>query len=265
MKVFISADIEGVNHITSWDETDYGKPRYEEFRRQMTEEVKAACIGAHLAGASEIVVKDAHDSARNLLFNELPDYVKLHRGWEGGLASMMGGLDESFDAVIFIGYHGPARNEGNPLSHTMTTNLVHVKINDQFASEFDINSLYASLIGVPVAFLSGDLALTQLVQKTNPNIEVVATKEGRHGAVISLHPLITNKQIEETVTKALGKDLSNNLVKLPSSFKVEIQYRTHKEAYRASLYPGCHLLGSDAITYKSKNYEDVLRMFAFNL
>ncbi len=265
MKIFISADIEGVNHITSWDETNYGNSRYEEFRRQMTSEVKAACLGAYEAGAKEIYVKDAHDSARNILFDELPNYVKLHRGWEGGLASMMGGLDNTFDAVLFVGYHGPARNEGNPLAHTMTTEIVHVKINDKFASEFDINSLYASLLGVPVAFLSGDLALTKLVKETNPNIEVVATKEGRHGAVVSLHPSITNQQIEETVKKALLKDLSNNIVSMPKNFKVEIQYRTHKAAYRASLYPGCMLLNSDSIIFESKNYEDVLRMFIFNL
>ncbi|MFA6890051.1 MAG: M55 family metallopeptidase, partial [Bacilli bacterium] len=185
MKVFISADIEGVNHITHWNETEYGHARYEEFRIQMTEEVNRACIGAHKAGATEIIVKDAHDSAMNLIFSDLPDYVVLHRGWEGNICSMMAGLDSSFDAACFIGYHSPSRSDGNPLSHTMNTQIFHVKINGVIASEFDINSLYASYLNVPIAFLSGDLNLTKLVKGTNSHIDTVATKEGVHGAVIS--------------------------------------------------------------------------------
>ena len=77
---------------------------------------------------AEIFIKDAHDSARNLILSELPDYVQLHRGWQGCPCSMMGGLDDSFDAVMFIGYHSPSRSDGNPLSHTMNTRIHHVKI-----------------------------------------------------------------------------------------------------------------------------------------
>src|SRR5690554_6047140 len=105
MKVFISADIEGINSICDWTETEYGEQRYFEFKKQMTEEVKMAAEGAKNAGASEILIKDAHDSAMNLSINDLPNYIKLHRGWDGSVCSMMGGLDETFDAVIYVGYH----------------------------------------------------------------------------------------------------------------------------------------------------------------
>lgn len=265
MKIYISADIEGVNGICSWDETEYGHPRYLQFQKQMTEEVRRACIGAKASGASEIIVKDAHDSAQNIIFNELPEYVKLHRGWEGGPCSMMASLDNSFDAVMFIGYHSASRSDGNPLSHTMNTRIHHVKINGVIASEFTINSLYASYLSVPVAFLSGDSLLTKTVHSINENIETVATKEGLHGAVISRHPNITNKEIEEKVAKSLKKDLSKNLVPLPKSFDIEIQYKKHLDAYRASFYPGCTLLGTDRVIYHTENYYDALIMFKFLL
>ena len=129
MKVFISADIEGVNNIATWDETDLKSGEYSYFRKQMTEEVARACMGAKAAGADTIFVKDAHDSARNLILKDLPEYVTLHRGWQGCPCSMMAGLDESFDAVIFIGYHSPASSDGNPLSHTMNLRNQYVKIN----------------------------------------------------------------------------------------------------------------------------------------
>ncbi|MDY0064445.1 MAG: M55 family metallopeptidase [Bacilli bacterium] len=265
MKVFISADIEGVNSICHWDETEFGSQRYQEYRKQMMEEVKAACLGAHLAGAKEILVKDAHDSALNLSPSELPEYASLHRGWEGNLSSMMGGLDSGFDAVVFIGYHSPSRSDGNPLSHTMTTQLFHVKINGEIVSEFEINAMYASLLKVPVAFLSGDANLTNIVKHVNKNIETVATKEGRHGAVVSRHPSITNQEITDGVKKALTKDLTNNIVALPEKFEVEIQYKNHQRAYRASFFPGCRLLGTDRVVFSSNNYHDVLVMFHFNL
>lgn len=265
MKVFISADIEGVNNILTWDETELNNSEYNYFRKQMTEEVKRACIGAKKAGANEIVVKDAHDSARNLILSDLPDDIKLHRGWQGCPCSMMAGLDNTYDAVLFIGYHSPSRSDGNPLSHTMNTRIHHVKINGVIASEFYINALYASYLKVPVAFISGDKNITKLARNENENIVTVATKEGVHGAVISQHPNITNKQIEERVYESLSKDLKDNLVVLPKHFDIEIQYKNHNTAYSCSFYPGCKLLGTDKVIFSSDDYYEVLRMFKFIL
>lgn len=265
MKVFISADIEGVNNIVNWDETSMNHPEYQYFRKQMTDEVLAACRGAKAMGATEIFIKDAHDSARNLILKDLPPYVKLHRGWEGCPCSMMAGLDETFDAVIFIGYHSPASSDGNPLSHTMNLRNQYVKINGILASEFYINALYASYLGVPIAFLSGDKELTRIVKEANENIETVATKEGSHGAVISYHPNVTNTKIEETVKLALSKDLKNNIVELPKHFEVEIQYKKFNDAYSASFYPGCKLINSTTVLFETDDYYEVVRALKFIL
>lgn len=265
MKVFISADIEGVNNIVSWDETELNHPEYQYFRRQMTEEVRRACVACYKAGATEIFIKDAHDSAKNLILTELPDYVKLHRGWEGCPCSMMASLDKSFDAVIFIGYHSPASSDGNPLSHTMNLRNQYVKINGILASEFHINALYANYLGVPVAFLSGDENLTKIVKEFNPNIETVSTKTGVHGAVVSRHPNVTNQEIENTVELALKKDLKNNLIEMPKHFEIEIQYKKFNDAFNASFYPGCKLVNSNTILFESDDYYEVVRAFKFIL
>lgn len=265
MKVFISADIEGVNNIVNWEETDLHAAEYAYFRKQMTDEVRSACEGLKRAGATEIFIKDAHGSARNLILKDLPDYVKLHRGWEGVPCSMMAGLDKSFDAVVFIGYHSAASSDGNPLSHTMNLRNQYVKINGKLASEFYINALYASYLGVPVAFLSGDKALTESVKEENNNILTVATKEGAYGAVVSNHPSVTNKLIEEQVYESIKKDLKHNLVTLPKHFTVEIQYKKFADAYSASFYPGCKLIASDTLVYESDDYFEVVRALKFIL
>ena len=62
-------------------------------------------------GATQIVVKDGHGDASNIDPLQMPDYVKLIRGKSGHPYNMMWGIDESFDGVLYIGYHAPA---GNP-------------------------------------------------------------------------------------------------------------------------------------------------------
>lgn len=263
-KVFISADIEGVDNVLTWDETELGESEYPRYRKFMTQEVKAACEAAHECGY-EVVVKDAHDSARNLLIEDLPPYVKLHRGWQGCPVSMMAGLDSTYSAVIYIGYHSAAHTNGNPLSHTMTTSVNHVLINGKIASEFLINSYFATYNKVPVAFLSGDEALTKTVKEENDNIEVVATKKGLGGAILSKHPEQVCKEIKEGVTKALSKDLSKNFVMLPQSFDVDVEFRRAQDAYSRSFFPGCKYVNPNRVIYNTNDYKDFSVMMKFVL
>lgn len=145
MKIFISADIEGVATTTLWPETEKGSEDYRLHAQQMTMEVIAACEAASEAGASEIVVRDAHEDGNNLDIWKLPENVTLIRGWSGHPYSMVYGIDPSFDAAIFIGYHSAASSEGNPLSHTESLNLLSVKLNGALASEFLLYSYAAAL------------------------------------------------------------------------------------------------------------------------
>lgn len=145
MKIFISADIEGVATTTLWPETEKGSEDYRLHAQQMTMEVIAACEAASEAGASEIVVRDAHEDGNNLDIWKLPENVTLIRGWSGHPYSMVYGIDPSFDAAIFIGYHSAASSEGNPLSHTESLNPLSVKLNGTLASEFLLYSYAAAL------------------------------------------------------------------------------------------------------------------------
>lgn len=145
MKIFISADIEGVATTTLWPETEKGSEDYRLHAQQMTMEVIAACEAASEAGASEIVVRDAHEDGNNLDIWKLPENVTLIRGWSGHPYSMVYGIDPSFDAAIFIGYHSAASSEGNPLSHTESLNPLSVKLNEALASEFLLYSYAAAL------------------------------------------------------------------------------------------------------------------------
>jgi D-amino peptidase len=156
MKVYISVDIEGVAGITHWDEAEKTHRDYPEFREQMTREAVAAIEGAQAAGAREIWVKDAHDSGRNLITSMLPADIRLIRSWAGHPLCMVQELDDSFDAIVMIGYHSPAGSEANSLAHTLSLKPHLIRLNGRITSEFYIHALAGSMLGVPTVFVSGD-------------------------------------------------------------------------------------------------------------
>ncbi|HEY5562607.1 MAG TPA: M55 family metallopeptidase [Clostridiaceae bacterium] len=265
MKLFISADIEGTTGIVNWEETDINKAASNYFCEQMTKEVKSACEAAIEAGADDIVVKDAHDSGRNIDPSKLPSKVRIIRGWTGGPLSMMDGLDSSFDGVILTGYHSAASTCGNPLAHTMNTRNEYVLINDEIASEFLINCFTAALFRVPVLFLSGDKLLCETAKELNENIKVVEVSEGMGGASISINPTLALERIKKEVFDAVKDDYLKYMIKLPEKFKVEIRFRDHSNAYRASFYPGAKQSDIKIVQFEASNYMDVLNFLNFVL
>ena len=257
MKLFLSADIEGTTGITLWDETSNGHSRYPYFARQMTLEVAAACEGAMAAGVTDILVKDAHDSACNLIPDLLPEDVRLFRGWGSDPMGMVAGLDSSFDGIIFTGYHSGAGMDTSPLAHTMNTRNCCVRINGMICPELMINSLSAACLGVPVRLVTGDRGLCEWINAINPNIETVAVNEGVGRGVISLHPAKSLRLIREAAERAMAKPAADCLFPLPDHFDVEITYKDHFRAKNASSYPGVTQIGPSTITFSAPDYSTV--------
>ncbi len=266
MKIYISADIEGVCGSTHWDEADNDKSDYAEFQKQMTAEVAAACKGAMAAGVKDITVQDAHGSGRNITAKELPDGVKLIRGWSGHPNAMVQELDKSFDALLFVGYHSCAGSSGNPLAHTMRGSYVdYLKINDKYASEFLLHGMFATTMNVPVAFLSGDEDLCNNVKSINSNITTVAVKKGIGDSTMSIHPKSALEKIWQGTESAIKGDLTKCLLPSYHEYKIELRFKKHQQAYDASFYPGCKLIDPQTIMYATKDYFEVMRMLHFVL
>lgn len=264
MKIYISADIEGVTGIGHWDETNKNaNSEYSWFQKQMTAEVSTAAKAAFEAGATEILIKDAHDSGRNLILDDLPEPVKVIRGWAGHPLSMIQELDDSFDAVIYIGYHSRAGQDSNPLAHTMSSaRIARMTLNGTDMSEFYLHGLAASYFGVPSIFVSGDEGLCAEVKEHNPYIETVATLRGEGNSVITRHPKSTKRDIKEGVRRAMKGDFSKCLLKHPAEYNFSIEFKKHQDAYRASFYPGAEKKSPLIVGFKTKDYFEVMR---FNL
>lgn len=268
MKVYISVDIEGVAGICDWKETESGDSSYYQFQTQMTKETIACIEGLQEAGVEEIYVRDAHDSARNLILSKLPQGIKIIRGWENHPCDMLAGLDHSFNACIFIGYHSRARSNENPLSHTMNLRHNQILINGKPVSEFHLNAYFANSLNVPIIMVSGDQGLCDLVKQENPDILTVATKKGLHGAVISKHPQDVCEEIKTETIKSINKlkELKRKdffFLNLIHPVKVELFLRNHQQAHLASFYPGAQIVTDDIVSYTGNNIRDVLTFLLF--
>lgn len=268
MKIYLSADMEGIAGVSDPTEVDKSHPdEYGPARAQMTDEVAAACSGAFEAGAREVVVKDAHWTGRNLDAARLqaPEghALRLILGWSGHPFSMVQELDASFDGLAFVGYHSAASRAGNPLAHTLSSRkFFRLEINGEMASEFLVFGYAAATLGVPVRFLAGDAALCAEAAARVPGLVTVATFEGRGRAINTLTPAESVRRIREGMARAVG-ERAGSVMDLPSHFEVRASFNTAAEAYRRAFYPGAGTDGHCEVTFSTRDYFEVLRFLAF--
>ncbi len=263
LKVFISVDMEGVGGVIHWEDVSRNGKDYSLFRRLMTDETNAAIEGALEAGATEILVRDSHGSARNILPDQLHPEAILLRDWSGGLLSMMEGIDETYDAVIFVGYHA---REGTPdavLKHTMT-GTIDVFINGKNMPEAGINGAIAGYFNVPVVMAAGDLAFVKQAQELFPGVECAAVKEGIGKAAKMLHPTKAQEMIKRKTKKALTNLKKFKPFKLTTPITMEIRYKDENDAAKGSWFPGAKRTGERTVAYNHKDLMEVLKFFKFS-
>lgn len=263
MRIYISADIEGISGITRWEETEDHNHEYGPHKEQMSREVAAACRGALRAGATEILVKDAHSKGNNIIHKYLPKEAKLIRGWSHHPYTMVEGIDATYDGVIMLGYHSGAHSNGNPLSHTMNPRKVsQMKVNGQDANEFLLHTYICHSLGVPVVAVIGDEDLALMIREFDPNIETLAVQKGFGAANISIHPELALERIEAIVERGI-RNSHHCICYKPEDFKLEITYKEHTDAYKASFYPGVKQVSEHAVVYHSTSYKDLMSAVMF--
>jgi D-amino peptidase len=263
LKVFISVDMEGITGVVNWEDVSRTGKDYDYFRRIMTLETNAAIEGALAAGATEILVRDSHGSARNILPELLNQRAKLLRDWSGGPLSMMEGIDDTFGAVVFIGYHAKAGTPDALLDHTSSGNVTDVSINGMSLPEAGYNALIAGHFGVPVVFVAGDRAICNQVETLFGTVETVAVKDGIGSAALNSHPEVTRQQIRAGVESALT-DLSRfEPYDLGSPYTLVLTMKDEVVVYNGSFYPGAERTGEWELTFTTDNIIDIMTAYSF--
>ena len=229
----------------------------------MTLEANAAVEGAAAAGATDILVRDSHGSARNILPDLLDQRARLLRDWSGGPLSMMEGIDETFDAVIFLGYHAKAGTPDALLDHTSSGNVTDVSINGVSLPEAGYNALIAGHFGVPVVFVAGDRAICNQVEQLFGSVETVAVKEGIGSAALNLHPGVSRELIRTGVEQALANLEQFQPYDLGSPYTLVLTMKDEVVVYNGSFYPGAERTGEWELTYTADNIIDIMTAYSF--
>lgn len=265
MRLFITADIEGITGVSNWSQAA-DMPPYE-MRERMTKEVVAACKGAMSAGATDFVIKDAHGQGYNLIDHLLPRSAKVLSGWSNHPYNMVEGLDDTYDGIIFVGYHSRGLSNTSPLAHTLFPNVIRgIYLNDEPVSEFTLYAYVAYLLSVPIIAVTGDGGLVREVSQFDDKIATVAVQEGFGAGMISIHPDLALERIEKTVKESLTELKKvgwNSSLKIPEVFNLKIVFNKHEDAYKYSFYPGAKQVDEFTISYTSDNYMDILSLLLF--
>ena len=262
LKVFISVDMEGITGVVNVDDARRSGKDYDYFRQTMTREANAAIEGALAAGATDIVVRDSHGSALNLLPEMLNRNSRLLRDWSEGPMYMMEGIDESYDAAIYVGYHASAGTTNGVLDHTSSGDVTDVKINGISMPETGYNALMAGYYDVPVVFVAGDKAVCDQAEELLGNVETVAVKEGIGAAALNLHPEVARERIREGVERALRNLDDYQPYKLEPPYTLQLTLKTEQNIYRATaLYPGARRTGDWEVTYEADDVMEIIRAY----
>lgn len=223
-KVYISVDMEGISGISGDDQVDAGGAEYGRSRKLMAEDLNAAVRGALAAGATDILVNDSHGGQRNLLPEDVHPAARLisHSFKRHG---MMEGLDDTFDAAIFIGYHAKADAPRGLFAHTGSGVLRDLQINGRSVGEGGMNAALAAWFGVPVVLVTGDDAAVAEVQESAPGARGVAVKRAINMRAVELKPLAqARKEIEAAAREAVAA-AKKPAPQRSSPYRVQMRFR----------------------------------------
>lgn len=265
LKVYISADMEGVVGVVTGDQLGPAGFEYGRYREFMTREVLAAMAGAREAGAREFVISDSHGNGENLLIEMFPDDVTIVRSWPRPLA-MMEGIDDSFDAAIFIGYHAGTTNPDGVRAHTMSSaRLADIRLNGRSALEAGINAAIAGHFGVPVVMISGDdAAVAEARAFIGQDLEgaVVKWNYSFHAAR-TLTPDAAYRLIRERAAAALRRLDDFTPFRLDTPVTLDVRFKNYRPSQILAYLPIVERTDAHSIRFVGRDMVEVSRFLEF--
>jgi D-amino peptidase len=258
-KVYISVDMEGISGISGDDQLSASGREYDRSRKLMADDANAAVRGAIAAGATEVVVNDSHGSHRNIRPEDLhPSAHLITHGFK--IYGMMEGLDDTFDAVIFIGYHAKAENPAGLFAHTGTGVVRDLRINDRSVGEGGMNAMLAAWYGVPVVLVTGDDIAIAQVREVATGARGVAVKRAINVRAVELEPLEQAHRSIETAAREAVAAARRSTPQRTTPTNVQMQFRTTLIPEIVEAFPNIKRLAPDTVAYSSESMPAAYRL-----
>lgn len=258
-KVYISVDMEGISGVNGDDQTSAGGAEYGRARRLMAEDANAAIRGAFEGGATDVVVNDSHGSQRNLLPEDLDPRARLisHSFKRYG---MMEGLDETFDAIIFVGYHAKADAARGLFAHTGSGVVRDLQVNGASVGEGGMNAALARWYGVPVVAVSGDDAAVEEVARAVPGIRGVAVKRAINTRAVELKPLAEARKDIQAASREGVQSARKPAPERLASYQVRMQFRNVIIPEVAAAFSDITVVAPDVVQFSRASMPEAYRL-----
>jgi D-amino peptidase len=254
MRIYISADIEGIQGICARESLSPGRFDYEAARNLMTEAILTVCEAAREAGATEVVVSDSHGNGQNIHFHQMPDYVQLVKSWPRPLGMMQGIEAGEYTGALLIGYHSGATNPRGIMGHTMTGDFQEVRLNGTVVSEAAISAAIAGHYGVPIRMIAGDDVVIEETRALLGDITSTQLKSyiSQYSAAM-LPPAESERRLREGVRNALSKATEHKLYRIPGPITLDIRFQRSFMAEWLSFIDQIERLDAYTIRYQAAN------------
>ena len=259
MRALISADMEGATGVTCPDDCRPGSPQWDRFRRLLTGDVNAVAAGFFAAGATEVIVNEAHASMRNILIEDLDPRARLLTGHHKSLG-MMEGAQEHPEIVAFVGYHSAPGTPG-VLSHTfLGSEITGASLNGRTMSEGYLNAMLAAEFGICVAVVSGDDHTCADALDYAPSSRRVEVKKAvdRYSAVCRT-PTDTANELQQAARESTRSATVSLLPEAP--YACEVEFLGTSSAAMASLIPTVELTAARRVRFETASIQALYECF----
>ena len=263
-KIYISVDLEGIAGVVSGDQLAPTGFEYAKAREWMTGEAVAAIEAAREAGAREIVVSDSHGNGESLLLDQLPPDVTVIRSWPRPLM-MMEGIDSTFDAAIFIGYHSGTTNPAGVRAHTISSAMfAAVALNGVPVPEAGISAAIAGRFDVPVVMVSGDDVAVQEARQLLGDVEGAVVKRAvSFHAAATMTPEAARGVIRERVRAALARHAAFKPYVVRAPVRLDLTFKNYRPAELLAYLPGVQRTSAHAVRFTGRDMVEVSRFLEF--
>lgn len=260
VRLFISVDMEGIGGIGTGAMVSSSGKDYATGRRLMTDEVNTVVAAILERGPAEILVNDSHGDMQNLLHTELDPQVTYIQGAIKP-NGMMEGLDPSFDAAIFLGYHARAGTAEGFLAHTGSGAVKGLWIDGMEAGEGEMNAAYAGSMGVPVILAAGDSVFVQQFLGNVPGAEGVVTKTATTAQSARLvHPEVVQERLRDGIRRALdGLDQASPL-EVQEPVDVRLQFNDVTRSQILEAIPGVRQVDGYTVEFTADSMAEAYRL-----
>jgi D-amino peptidase len=260
LRVFISVDLEGIGGVGTEAMTQTNGRDYNLARQFMTEEINAVVAAIFRHGPADILINDSHGDHQNVLHADLDPRVQYIQGAVKPLG-MVAGLDSTFDAAIFLGYHARAGSPVGFLAHTGSGIVKGLWINGTEVGEGGMNAAFAGALGVPVIVAAGDSVFAQEFRSLVPTVQTVVTKVAvTPQAARLIHPKVVREQLAAAVDRALPTIREAQPWRVTKPVQIRMRFSDTTRPQILEAIPGVKQIDGYTVSFTARNMDEAIRV-----